>query len=167
MEFVAASKFVGKALISRYDSPNDRPTGSTHISGGEDYDSAWGSKGNSSWSAKLSPGNLRADWKPAPVPAARLESDFWSNLKPKPSDNQNPFEPLMQSFAARRDQMGSPPQNNNMVTRGGWPAGGKYHKQTGTWASDDDAPPSGMPGRAPKYNWTHQQFVRPSPQANF
>ena len=99
--------------------------------------------------------------------AARLESDFWSNLKPKPSDNQNPFEPLMQSFAARRDQVGSPPQNNNMVTRGGWPAGGKYHKQTGTWASDDDAPPSGMPGRAPKYNWTHQQFVRPSPQANF
>jgi hypothetical protein len=166
MEFVAASRFVGKALISRYDSPNDRPTGSTHITGGEDYDSAWGSKGNSSWSAKISPGQMRADWKPPRIPAAKLEPDFWSNLKPKPSDNQNPFEPLMASFAARRDQQGSPPQAQ-LVARGGWPAGGKYFSESGTWAMDDDAPRPVMPGRAPKYGWHHQQFVRPSPQSNF
>lgn len=180
MEFVAASRFVGKALISRYDSPNERPTGfakpagvtspngspigSLDITGGTQYASGWGSKGNSAERAKLAPGMIRPDWNPQPQPVAELKPSFWSNLNPKPSDNQNPFEPLTTVFAAKRDSMGSPPQDFGAM-RGGWPAGGQYFKQTGSWASDEDAPRPQMPGHPSvmKYGWRHQQFVRPSP----
>ena len=140
MEFVAASRFVGKALISRYDSPNERPTGfakpagvtspngspigSLDITGGTQYASGWGSKGNSAERAKLAPGMIRPDWNPQPQPVAELKPSFWSNLNPKPSDNQNPFEPLTTVFAAKRDSMGSPPQDFGAM-RGGWPAGGR------------------------------------------
>lgn len=175
MEFAVAPVRFGKALISRYDSPNERPTGfaspnkggptgSLDITGGEHYASNWGSKGNSSWSAKLSPGSLRPDWQPPVSQEATLQAPFWSNLKPKPSDNQNPFEPLSTVFAAKRDGLGSPPQDFGPM-RGGWPAGGRYYKQTGAWAGDEEAPQPVMPGlpTVPRYGWRHQQFVRPSP----
>ena len=98
---------------------------------------------------------------------AEYDKPFWENLRPKPEEGVNPFEPLTFGFQAKRDGLGSPDKDFG-PTRGGWPAGGKYFKETGSWGAEDGSPPKAkMPGADPKYGWKHRLFTTPSPQANF
>ena len=124
------------------------------------------SAGASAWSAKISPADLHPGWKPPPELKAEVQPPFWQNLRPKPGDGQNPFEPLTSTFQARRDTMGSPTPGHDVgAMRGGWPAGGTYFKSTGSWGGEGATSPpmTGAPGSGPKYGWRHQQFTRPSP----
>merc|ERR1719424_1511904 len=131
MEFLSGPS--SKPLINRY--PEQEPVHRTWgpSEGGDGTRSA----GASAWSAKISPADLHPGWKPPPELKAEVQPPFWQNLRPKPGDGQNPFEPLTSTFQARRDTMGSPTPGHDVgAMRGGWPAGGTYFKSTGSWGGE-------------------------------
>ena len=107
------------------------------------------------FTARLSPATLGNPTRTEISSAERAQAKVFHKggwAGPVPSVHDSPPKGL---YATSSPTSASSPE---VGVRGGWPTGGSYSREGGSWFTD--SPPRERPRASLGYNWQHRQFVR-------